>query len=869
MVAAPETLVSAAAQPPPAPAHPTDSPSQQLDNASKDVKRSDSIANFSEAKSPDLCRSARTLRALLFQEADLRLRVPAENGAGVNEETASPGAESAASTSPANLPPAEVARNIPCRFFPLGQCKYGEHCIFSHGIPGTAGSPGVPPSPSVAAQVVAGQQGAQRQEHSLAQASGAANHQHPHHHQQQQQHHQHPHQPHYQHAAPQHHQFHPQQISMEQAYAMQAAGMPFYYPEQAGLEYGYAPQVAFGGPQPGYYYPPHFAAAANMQPPFPPQPYYAGPVPQPPLPSQQQPAVVAVEQQAVSPPPAAVSPSQSAVATSPQPTDAPAQDAPAESASVPAVTDAAAAAPIDPIAAAGGAVVPPVASLHTFFQTGPPAGMPPALLAAPNGVPYKNGVPRGPLGARRSIGGPNGPIVGPGGKRASFGTARPPCSFFEANRCRHGDKCLFIHLLPDGSDARGLGRGLIGIDGRTEHPEATGGMPPAWLATQKAIKAANHTARKHHEQGTILNGGYSYRERMSAQPNAHEQASAPVQTQEVNGEPVSAAPAEATQQAAVSTSAQEPSAPAPAAFQQPSQPQPQQQQQQRSASNSGSQRNGALPPGSAAPQLVAAINGLTRRIPPAHANKQGGPSAGGQRQGHQQQNGHHAQQQSGHKQHQPKSQRIPSGENDFPALSPAAPSSPAFEKEGFAAALAAPAPATVSAPNPVPAPAPATEKPAPVADAAKPTSPTDETEGFVMVSHSDAGVPAPTESKAEAPVAAPATPAVAAAPRPKLIGGWASAAARGASVVVPEKPKARAFSPVVVNRSATPAGEAKDAAPAKKEEPASAARKDSREREREKTDEDGFVRQQPKRKGNAHKANKAAAQHQQPVAIKA
>lgn len=788
----------------------------------------------------------------------------------MNDGAASPGAESASSSAPANLPPAEVARNIPCRFFPLGQCKYGEHCIFSHGIPGTAGSPGVPPSPSVAAQVVNGQQGAQRQEHSLAQASGPNQHQHQHH-QQQQQAQQH----HFQHTAPQHHQFHPQQISMEQAYAMQAAGMPFYYPEQAGMEYGYAPQVAFGGPQPGYYYPPHFAAAAAVQPPFPPQPYYAaGPVAQAPPPP---PHVAVAEQLAVSPPPAAVSPSQSsAPATSPSPADpsASAAEAPVENAAAAvAPVEAALAAPVDPLAAAAGAAVPPVASLHTFFQTGPPAGMPPALLAgAPNGATYmRNGVPRGPMGPRRSIGGPNGPIPGPGGKRASFGNARPPCSFFEANRCRHGDKCLFVHLLPDGSDARALGRGLIGIDGRTEHPEATGGMPPAWLATQKAIKAANQTARKHHEQGTILNGGYSYRERMSAQTNAQEQAVPSVPPQDANGaavsqeESVSATPSEATQPAPVSASVPDASAPVPAAIQ---------QQQQRPIPNGANQRNGPLPPGSAAPQLVAAINGLTRRIPPAHINKQqGGPA--GQRQGHQQQNGMHAHQQqhnNGQKQQQRKPQRVPSGENDFPALSPAAPSSPAFEKEGFAAALAAPAPAPASAPAP-----PATAEkpaPAPVAESAKPTSPSEETEGFVMVSHADAGVPAPAESKAEAssapaPTAAAPAPA-AAAPRPKLIGGWASAAARGASVVVPEKPKARAFSPVVVNRSATPAAENKDApAPVKKEEsaPAAAAKKDSRERE--KVDEDGFVRQQPKRKGGAHKANKAAPQHQQPVAIKA
>ncbi|GAA97195.1 uncharacterized protein L969DRAFT_69644 [Mixia osmundae IAM 14324] len=33
-----------------------------------------------------------------------------------------------------NLPPAEVAKTIPCRFFPLGKCKYGDACAFAHVI---------------------------------------------------------------------------------------------------------------------------------------------------------------------------------------------------------------------------------------------------------------------------------------------------------------------------------------------------------------------------------------------------------------------------------------------------------------------------------------------------------------------------------------------------------------------------------------------------------------------------------------------------------------------------------------------------------------------------------------------------------------
>lgn len=670
-------------------------------------------------------------------------------------------------------------------------------------------------------------------------------------------------------------------MSMEQAASYGA--MPLYYPEQGGLEYGYPPQVAFGGPQPGYFYPPQFpgyppAAAAGQFGGFAPQPYYPPVAAPPPPPQQPQQPLAPVEHpiSAVSPPPAAVSPeslqqapSVPSSSTSPQP----AEVVPAPAEASPEAAPVEAAAPVSAETAVPAAAVPPAASLHTFFQTGPPApGMPPAMVAT-NGAPFPKGTQRGPMGPRRSIGGPNGlPNGGGAGKRAAFGGARPPCSFFEANRCRHGDKCLFAHLLPDGSDARALGRGMIGIDGRTEHPEATGGMPPAWLATQKAMKVANQTARKQLEQGAILNGGYSYRERMTSQA-APPQGAAPSQQQQqqshaqpaqgaphqAQGEQQDAAPAAAPAQAGPNVQAPN-AAPAPANV--AAAPQQQQQQQQR-IPNAAAQRNGVLPPGSAAPQLVAAINGLTRRIPPAHANNKQGP-AGQKQNGQQQQNGPKQQQQQQHS----KPQRIPSGENDFPALSPAAPSSPVIEKEGFAAALAAPVPAPAAA-APAAASEPVADKPA-ATEANKPTSPSSESEGFVMVSHADAGVAADaTEEKKPAEEGAPAA-AASAAPRPKLIGGWASAAARGASVAVPEKPKTRAFSPVVANRSA----EAKEAAaaPAKAEKDehksAPAPAKKEAVREREKVDEDGFVRQQPKRKGGAHKAGKAALQHQ-PVVLKA
>jgi hypothetical protein len=45
--------------------------------------------------------------------------------------------------SPPNLPPADVAKHIPCRFFALGSCKYGSSCHFNHEFQSN------PPNPTI------------------------------------------------------------------------------------------------------------------------------------------------------------------------------------------------------------------------------------------------------------------------------------------------------------------------------------------------------------------------------------------------------------------------------------------------------------------------------------------------------------------------------------------------------------------------------------------------------------------------------------------------------------------------------------------------------------------------------------------------
>ncbi|GAA5904543.1 uncharacterized protein JCM6883_003821 [Sporobolomyces salmoneus] len=665
----------------------------------------------------------------------------------VDESTSSsPANESTeSSTATHNLPPPDVARNIPCRFFPLGTCKYGEQCIFSHGIPGVAGSPGVPASPSVQPQVAPGQSQsppstAVEVQLSSSQGRSAAPQPQP---QQQQQ-------------------AYPHLQMMDQAYMQ---GVPMYYPDQS-LQYGFQPPFS---PEQGYYHfaPPPFQAYPQHYQQFAPHAYYAHPPPPPPPLPPVVPTPLSISAQSSRPAPSSVD-----TPVNPSPAPSPSQvieSTPIQQQS----TESSQQVPESTTESSSPQGIAP-ASLHTFFQTAasmPPSSSPsvPVSTTSPISAPLPlvssqaspNGFVKQPLpgrlpGPRRSIGGmptnayPQGVSGlqqgGGGGKpRRSFGGSRPPCSFFEANRCKNGDECSFVHLLPDGTDARSLGRGMIGSDGRTDSPEASGGVPPAWLLNQKALRfsGGNGSGMKKHAEmmnGSVGAGGYSYRERPHQGRRARyeeEQQQQQQQQQQQHARYPNGANQLVEGQAQFQ----------PALLAQPLQngvaPRP-------VLAVDGSLAGRIPPGGGGTPQLVAAINGLTRRIPPAHLQPQ--PSAAP----HQHDRpsaiplapaSSDSQNAPPPRSREPSQQRIPTV-NDFPALG-----SPALEKESSTSPLeTTPAPAQDTVPVSSGGDQTSNEKEAPL------SSPAVENDGFVMVSHDDAKPsPSSTPAPASSSVSPPAT----------------------------------------------------------------------------------------------------------------
>lgn len=593
--------------------------------------------------------------------------------------------------------------------------------------------------------------------------------------------------------------------------------MPMYYPQMmdnGAMAYGYQP--AFSPQQHGYYaFPPPFYQHHQL----PPQAYFQGGPPPPQI-------VAESPAPAVSPAlaPSPVGSAAAAAATSPSPSS---EQSRAISPAAP-ITSPAAALSI-PLAASQGlqqypvysahqqsqseygvtspTTVPgpdasasrqqdtrPPPSLHTFFQTGSapstsqaqPAQGQPASVSGPSS--YVKGTPRGPPGGRRGGGMMGGMSTFPSRPRAKWpaGTPKPACSFFESNRCRNRDACPFQHLLPDGTDARNLGLNWAGVDGRTDNLEERGGLPPAWLAHPRYMKKNNNSHNNFHNGQQNFNGGYSARdprprnrfdedgERLrhdgQEQGEASAGASAPAQAAQESAQPPFGA-ADATQAPRAASETRQPVV-------------------------NGNQ--GRVAP-TGAPQLVAVINGLTRRTPPSAASSNGQPASTAAP--------------AAAPPAQPRPQRVPSGA-DFPALSsnaeqreksasrPASPSpTPAADST-----IEAASPAVSSAPTPAPTSAPVAAAVEPAPSASVPTQLESSEHDFVMVNHSDA--PSTTTASAATPSPGP-TPAP--APAPRIMGSFASAAARGASVVVPEKPKRVSVAPgTAPAHAAASNGEKKD-----------------------------------------------------------
>ena len=433
------------------------------------------------------------------------------------------------------------------------------------------------------------------------------------------------------------------------------------------------------------------------------------------------------------------------------------------------------------------------APLGTFFPAGSVAhysngGYSKGPSAQRQSIPRRNADDQSPPSTSSLPLGPNGNVKSDarpprnGRYNADGRSARPNCSFFEANRCRNRDACPFAHLLPDGSDARALGRGLVGIDGRIDGPEERGGIPPAWIAHPKnsnghprynnghsssaggAMSAAQMGGKQN------MNGGFSAKER-SGRRYEEEQAL------RAGREAPAGVDAGAEQVAGGETNGEQNLVDSISSLTSATSSNNVPGQQPRALNGHAGRVN-------AAPSLVAAINGLTRRTPPVAATPSTPPA---------------------HTAAQAARQRVPSGA-DFPALA---------TTDGSPQQFVAPTLTLAEVISTAAAAAPAVAVPAIVEKKeVAPISPTSEAD-FVLVHHTDAPLPlidpsivsispsstpvtptpavaAPVARVETAVVAAPAVAPTPAAPIPKAVFSFAAAARKGAAIpppVVPEKAK--------------------------------------------------------------------------------
>ncbi|PWY97321.1 LOW QUALITY PROTEIN: hypothetical protein BCV70DRAFT_213686 [Testicularia cyperi] len=306
-------------------------------------------------------------------------------------------------SSSGNLPPPEVARMIPCRFFP--NCRYGEKCIFAHPMPlaNGAGPNGSPASPGQAPV--------------FYQAPGYGY-------------------PAY--GPPQH--FYSMAPPMPIQYSHAGVPMPVHMPPPPHA--GPGPHGAESSSLPHHdAFAPPFASQPQSQTSDAPN---GAPREDSPHASQSSLAETAVKVDEVSQP----------AASSP---------APATEKSVKAVAqEVTASGDSTPAAPANGSK--PSANAT---QADKAAALQPTSFSAfmtHHAVPFQPGHGNTQGGEGVMASGTHGfprtsaSLGGSFGSRTEFtkrSGERPPCAFFARSACRHGEDCRFPHILADGTDARG------------------------------------------------------------------------------------------------------------------------------------------------------------------------------------------------------------------------------------------------------------------------------------------------------------------------------------------------------------------------------------------------------------------------------
>ncbi|KAE8255918.1 hypothetical protein A4X13_0g2877 [Tilletia indica] len=342
---------------------------------------------------------------------------------------------------PANLPPPDVARNIPCRYFP--NCKYGAKCIFAHSGPVNGLQPAASALPPAQPPVDARAQMSPMSPGMPPHSNGAPVYFQP----------------------PPAYGYGPMYGPPQPFYAPMAPPMPHM---QYGMPMHYGPPPPMG---PGSIASPdgQMSSPASAMP-FSPQQSFDAHSPQ--QPNTAAPQFIPEHQRKQSGP-------------IPQPgplvNGLPNGDAPGHMHGIPGNALAHGMEYVGPVGddigsgmnGAGSSAVPPHRrqSFNSFLNR--------HTVQMPNQGPGMGGMPtfqppRGGLAGkgRRGTGSYGG--MGPLGfhKGESLPPQRPPCSFFARSECKNGDGCRFPHILDNGTDAR--------------NPEVVAAAQAAFNAARKA-----------------------------------------------------------------------------------------------------------------------------------------------------------------------------------------------------------------------------------------------------------------------------------------------------------------------------------------------------------------------------------------------